>query len=47
MKPFMKGSAAFIGLKHSVRYDPGKLSDLGAWVEEPPPTPPWKRGRVD
>jgi hypothetical protein len=48
MKPLMKGSAAFFGLKYPcVPYDPGKLGEIDTWVDEPPPMPPWKRGRVD
>jgi hypothetical protein len=48
MKPLMKGSVAFVGLKHFfVPYDPGKLGEIGAWLDEPPLTPRWKRGRVD
>ncbi len=48
MKPLMKGSAAFIGLKHFFApYEPGKLGEFGAWGDGLPPTPPWKRGRAD
>jgi hypothetical protein len=49
MKPLMKGTAAFFGLKQLfVRYDPEKLgADAAAWSksewEREPPASPWKR----
>jgi hypothetical protein len=50
MKPMMRGTVAFVGLKQLfAQYDPEKLgADVAAWGlsewESEPPSPPWKRG---
>lgn len=53
MKPMMKGTAAFVGLKKFyMSYDPEKLGEadaewaVGEWDGELMP-PPWKRGPAD
>jgi hypothetical protein len=54
MKPMMKGTAAFFGLKQLfMPYEPERLGEpdaewnAGEWESETPSASPWKRGPTD